>query len=671
MGRHNYSQELEYEIARGTDTTSPASLLGPGFVRQALNCNIGTTGGYSKRDGCLKQLTTPWADAGPLDLAIRGGVEYRMLNGTTQKLFFGTNDVTVGKLGKDNGAGGITDLVTGLDPTKRLAFAQIEERLYAFNGDSVNAPFVYEGVGARELGIDAPVAAPTTTGSTGGQLNDGPYIFAYTYAIRDSGTLKIIAESSPSDLAEITLTALQNRVILGVVASSATVSGSLEIVIRIWRTVVNGSVLFLEDTIANVTGNYNSDASDDALDTQQLELDNSRLETFEGYTKAQFPVIARNRLFVAHENRNEVRFSKIGQDGPLLESFPALNYASVEGLYGAADKIVGLAQINGIPIVIKERSIGRLEEVGLPEITQAEDLVTYIYREISQTVGGISHFGTCQVFDELVFIGSDNVYATDGQRVRPIAPLIQRTIRGLDFRPSKKTKISMINDTKYRRVYIQVFETQAAAEPTFTLVGDYQQYPDFRWTFYSAGSNNSTHPGFRVGSFFQFTNNTDGSLETYFGNSNKDGNYYKMNTGTFDDDNGTERGIYFKLISRPYTMGQPLVTKLYKNIRIFAEAADDTYSLEFCTIFDLSVEEEFCQEFTIPGVGNNWDEHNWSDDAETEADPMIWAGPALAELTYDPHRKAKFMQLVFNQTEKDAPVTLLGWGVSGSIFSGL
>ena len=667
MGRHNYFEELEYDLARGVDTTSPANLLASGYVRQALNCNLGTTGGYSKRDGTERQLTTPWTG-----MAIRNGVEYKKLNGTTQRLFFGTNDTTTGKLGVDNGVGGIDDVVTGLDPTKRLAFAQIEERLYCFNGDSVNAPFVYEGVGARTLGIAGPVAAPTATGSTGGQLEDDqPYIFATTYAIQDSATLRIIAESSPSDLAEIDLTSGQNRVILGVVASPATVSGSLQIIIRIWRTVANGSVLFLQSEHANVTTSINCDLEDSGLDTQQMEFDNSLLNQFEGYTKAQFPTIARNRLFVIHENRNEGRFSKISQNGPLLESFPVVNYYSVEGLFGAADKVVGQGQINGIPIILKERSVGRLEEVGLPDIGQAEDLVTYVYREISQTIGAISHSAQVQVFEELVFLGKDNVYATNGQTIRPLAPLLQATIRQLDFRPSKKTKISMTNDTKYKRVYIQVFENQASAEPTFTLVGNYEQYPDFRWTFYSAGTNNVSHPGLRIGSFFQFTNQTDGSLETYYGNSNKDGQYYKMNTGGSDDDAGTERGIYFKVISRAYTGGHPLIQKLFKNVRIFAQAADDTYDLEFCSIFDLSVEEEFCEDFRIPGVGNKWDEHNWVDDAEAELDPLIWAGPALAELTYDPHRKAKFMQLVFNQIEANAPVTLLGWGCSGSIFSGL
>jgi hypothetical protein len=118
-------------------------------------------------------------------------------------------------------------------------------------------------------------------------------------------------------------------------------------------------------------------------------------------------------------------------------------------------------------------------------------------------------------------------------------------------------------------------------------------------------------------------------------------------------------------------MGQPLITKLYKTVRIFAETASSDYDLEFCTIFDLGSEEEFCEQFTVIGSGGSWDDDNWADDDDDEeANELVWSGTTLAELTYDPHRKAKFMQLVFKQTEADAPVTLLGWGVSGSIFGG-
>ena len=63
-----------------------------------------------------------------------------------------------------------------------------------------------------------------------------------------------------------------------------------------------------------------------------------------------------------------------------------------------------------------------------------------------------------------------------------------------------------------------------------------------------------------------------------------------------------------------------------------------------------------------------WDSYNWAPAPSAE---LIWNGPRLSELVYDPHRKAKTMQLVFKQTEADAPLTLLGWGVSGSIFSGI
>ena len=94
---------------------------------------------------------------------------------------------------------------------------------------------------------------------------------------------------------------------------------------------------------------------------------------------------------------------------------------------------------------------------------------------------------------------------------------------------------------------------------------------------------------------------------------------------------------------------------------------------------NLSIEEEKCQDFKILGMGTKWgpvigigllDGYEWSDGNGATPD-LIWSGPALSELTYDPHRKAKTMQLVFKQTTIDAPLTLLGWGVAGSIFSGL
>lgn len=661
MGTKNYVQELEYSDAKGLDTTSPENLMAPGYVREALNVNIGSTGGYVKRSGFEEVLNTP-----ATGYNIRQGIEFKLSDGTTQTLLYATDNATAAYLGKVV-TGSLVSVKTGFGFNGRPSFAQLSDSLFIFDGGKVLIPQVYEAQSTtRDMGINPPSTAPTGTNAAGGDLEEGQYVYAYTYAFYYNNML--VAESSPSELSLTIDTTSTNKTINLVLTALPTYGDAnlthLDKKIRIFRTFVNGNVLFLEDEIQANLSAYASSLSDYALQSEQMSLDNTRLTEYVDYDEARFPVIARNRLLVFHPSMNRGRFSKIGFNGPLPESFPVVNEFSVEGQFGAADAVVGAGQIKGIPIVLKERSIGRLEEVGLPDLGRNEDPVTYIYREISEHIGAVSHYAQTQVFDELIFLGRDNVYATDGQNVRPIAKSIQETIRNCDFSGTKSYKVSAINDTKNRRIYIQVFEDTSASEPNLTLVGDYQQYPEFRWTTYGEGTNNITHPGLRAGCFFQTEATASGGLDIYFGNTDLSGQYYKMNTGT--SDNGDP--IYMKLVSRPYMFGQPMVQKLYKNARIFAEAADDTYEFEFCSIYDLSSEEEFCEDFKILGVGTTWNDYNW---APAPSDELIWNGPRLSELVYDPHRKAKTMQLVFKQTEADAPLTLLGWGVSGSIFSGI
>ena len=381
-------------------------------------------------------------------------------------------------------------------------------------------------------------------------------------------------------------------------------------------------------------------------------------------------------MLVFHPEQNRGRFSKIGLNGPLPESFPVQNEFSVEGKYGAADALIGAAQIKGIPIILKERSVGRLEEVGLPDLGNSDDNVTYVYREISEVTGAVSHHAQCQVLDELIFLGRDNVYATDGQNVRPIATQIQNLIKSSDFSGNKAYRLSAINDTKNRRVYIQIFKTTTSQHPDRTLVGDYQQYPQFRWTTYEPGEDAASNaPGLKAGCFFQTEAVANGGLDIYFGSSDLVGQYYKMNTGTSDYDAGLEKPIYMKLVSRPYLFSQPMVTKLYKKAKIFAEARDNTYQFEFGAKFDLDLAESGTESFEVLGVGTVWGasapiNYVWSSGSNASPN-LLWTGPALQEFVFNMHRKAQMMQLVFTQDDEDAPLTLLGWGVSGSIFSGI
>jgi len=683
MPTNNYVEELEYSDAKGLDTASPINLLTSGYVREAKNVNLGTTGGYTKRDGYLNQFTIANAQTG---YSVRQGVEYKTSVGFSEILLQLTDTNTTAKVGKiqlglftplKNPLG--VDLV--LDPIARPSFAQVGDSLFYLDGSGdPETPFVYEGngVNTRPLGIIPPSAAPTGALAAGADLNVGDYIYAYTYAFYFNNQL--IAESSPSELSPtISTTSGNQNVTLALVGYPLYTNANLShltIQTRIWRTVANGSILFLESTEPGNTTSYLSDVSDDALLSEQIPLDNTRLEIYTDYNKARFPIVARNRLLVFHPEQNRGRFSKIGLNGPLPESFPVQNEFSVEGKYGAADALIGAAQIKGIPIILKERSVGRLEEVGLPDLGNSDDNVTYVYREISEVTGAVSHHAQCQVLDELIFLGRDNVYATDGQNVRPIATQIQNLIKSSDFSGNKAYRLSAINDTKNRRVYIQIFKTTTSQHPDRTLVGDYQQYPQFRWTTYEPGEDAASNaPGLKAGCFFQTEAVANGGLDIYFGSSDLVGQYYKMNTGTSDYDAGLEKPIYMKLVSRPYLFSQPMVTKLYKKAKIFAEARDNTYQFEFGAKFDLDLAESGTESFEVLGVGTVWGasapiNYVWSSGSNASPN-LLWTGPALQEFVFNMHRKAQMMQLVFTQDDEDAPLTLLGWGVSGSIFSGI
>jgi len=710
MPTNNYVEELEYSDAKGLDTASPINLLAAGFVREARNVNLGTTGGYIKRDGYVNQFTVGNAVLG---FSIRQGVEYRTSIGTREILLQLTDTNSVARFGKVQ-AGTFLPLQNpsgvdlALDPIARPSFAQVGDALFYLDGSGdPETPFVYEanGVFTREMGIDPPAAAPTGVAAVGTDLNVGDYIYAYTYAfyrVTTQGDFTLIAESSPSELsATISTTAGNQNVTLTVAPYPLYANANLShltIRTRIWRTVVNGSVLFLEKEESGNIASYTSDKSDNELLSEQMPFDNTRLTEYLDYGKARFPIVARNRLLVFHPEQNRGRFSKIGVNGPLPESFPVQNEFSVEGKYGSADALIGAGQIKGVPIILKERSIGRLEEIGLPDLGNSDDNVVYVYREISEVTGAVSHHAQCQVYDELVFLGRDNVYATDGQNVRPIALQIQNLIKGADFSGNKAFRISAINDTKNRRVYIQIFKTTTSLHPDLTLVGDYQQYPTFRWTTYEAGQDPASAPGLKAGCFFQTEATATGGLDIYFGSSDLVGQYYKMNTGTSDFDAGVEKAIYMKLVSRPYMFGQPMVTKLYKRAKIYAEARDNTYQFEFGAKFDLDVVEADTTSYTVLGVGTVWApaapiNYEWTWNASELAayqalqvqypllpnapavDPgnpvLLWTGPSLQEFVFNVHRKAQMMQLVFTQDDEDAPLTLLGWGVSGSIFSGI
>lgn len=641
MSRRNPVNDYEFGVPKGLDTTSPIATVREGFVRQAKNANVGYSGGYTKRMGFLDQITVP----GNIDnLTIPFGIEYRSGAGVRRTIVFGTNGGGGGGRYGQLIGGTYTDISTGKSGAVRPSFAQFETLLFFYNG--VDNPELYDGTATRQVGIDAPTNEPTGVAGGSGDLSAGDYQAAYTYYNSVTG-----AESTPSPVSASVTATGGDSITWTVVAGDATTADT----IRIYRTVANGNVLFLDAEASIGSTAVISNQADAALG-RQIELDNTRIVQLS--TTAKYITIADNRIFL-RTGPNEIRFSKIGQEGPMPESFEVKSVVPTTGKFGENDRIVGVNRISQLPIVLKEQSIGRLDPVGIPDNTQAIDNVSYEYREISDAVGAVSHFAACQVLGELIFMGRDNIYATNGIQVRPIADAIQATIRGLGFTATQVERMSAINDAENRRIMIQIFSSSTATQPDMTIVGDYQMYPEFRWTTYEKGEDVLVHPGVRAASFFHVTNTSTGKLDVWFGNTDVNGEAYKMNTG--NSDNGDP--IWFQITTRPYFGNAPINNKLFKKGTVQAKGDGADYGLMICSIFDLTGQIEDCRELSLFANAALYD------DATSLYDTSLYADEAIRTLEYDLHRKAHYLQLVFKQTEADAPIDLFGWAVEASGFN--
>lgn len=642
MSLRNANFDAEFGKPMGLDTTSPLSAMREGYVRTAKNVVPGLFGGYDKRNGYTNKATVAWTGR-----SITGGIEYEDAAGSTEIIIYGvTNAAASGIIGSFDPSA-VTTIESGLSSTARPHFVQFGGLLIFLNGE--DSPLVYDGSATRQLGITAPAAAPTASSqNASGELTQlGVYVGAYTYYNSVTG-----AESSPSALsASVTLTGSNDEIVWAVSAGDSNTADT----IRFYRTYANGNTLYLDGTAAIGATSYTSSVADAGLG-RQLELDNSRLSDLTD--EANYPTVADSRIFVKSAD-NEVRWSKIGQEGPMPESFEAKSFVPCVGRFGTHDKIVGNNRINQLPIVLKERSIGRLDPIGLPDSTVSRDNVSYQYREISDTVGAAAHEAAVQVLGELVFIGRDGgIYATDGINVRSVSDPIDNTIADLGFTSSQRPKLSAINDTENQVVLFQVFSSSVAATPTTVLVGDYRHYPEFRWTTYEPGTDTSTHPGIKAGCYFNVTNSTTGKLDVYFGNISLNGKLYRLGEGESDDGSG----IYFKIVTRPYFAGNPLVWKLFKKAEIQTLGSGNDYDLTVGAIYDLSGSEEDLTPLSLFADGALYD------DAAALYDTATYADTNLKIVEYHTHRKAKYMQLVFLQTEASAPVSLYSWGTYASLF---
>lgn len=615
-----------FESFKGLDTVSSITNMQPGYLRIARNCNITQVGAIEKRKGVNSQLSVLWGA-----FSIIAGVEYVVSTAVTRYVVFGAGGT--GQLGYIN-AGAINNISIGLS-TNRPSLITFNSLLFFYNGV---ACFLYDGTVTRQIGITAPIAAPTFNANIAGNLTVGAnYIYSYTYYNSVTG-----AESSPSPVS-VPIACPAGGLTINITAGVAATADT----IRIYRTSANGAILFLDGTAAIAAVTYNSTISDAGLSIE-LELDNSRITA---WGEPRYGAVSQNRIFLTGfaNATSRVRFSKIGQAGPMPESFQATSFTDCDSTGGLNDLNVGIGQANDVPIILKKRSIGRLDSLGSLNDEFAVDNVIFEYKELSRAVNCISHWAQCNVYNNLIFLGSDNIYMTDGKEVIPIANLISDKIKRIVL--SESLKFSAHNDQNNKRVYFSViYSNEGATQQEVVFAGSYRNFPDFYWTIYDPGDNSTTHPGIRVGCFFDVT--TSGVIDVYIGSSNAVGDISKMNDG--DNDNGDP--IFFQVRDYPTNFGMSEQNKLFSKDYIRAKGSTDyttTYNLDLYSVYDLQEVTEEALSLQINGSQYRWDSALW--------DVALWSTEGVRFLEYSSHRMAFYKQLQMQNINADEPITIYGY----------
>lgn len=616
--------EIEYlSFANGLDNTS---VVGSRETRNTLsvadNVDLVDESLCKKRSGTAPKTTTAWGQR-----KIRRLFEMVTSTGSRKLMCFGENAVangTSGTFGVLNGTTITTVAASLLDGVKPQV-VQFGTRAFVFNNGN---DFVYDGTNKTQIGITPPTIAPAFSANVAGSMDNGlNFLGVYTYYNSQTG-----AESSPSPASAAVVPTI------GGISWTVTPGDSVTAdKIRFYRTVGNGSLFFLDGETTISSSTYNTTNADTSLG-QQLEEDNTRP------TACYLATVNENRIFaVASLNKSRVIHSKIGQTGPMPESFQVDDFVDCNPNDGNEIRILGT--INGITLVIKDTTIGKLIPINAFQSNELEagGYQKYVYQEIAQHITCVPNTGI-SIDNIFIWLGKEDIYGTDGVQIIRLGARIRNTLNTLDF--TRSYKFDVVNKVDTKQIIFTVIRT-GKTEPDYQIVGHYRNAPKVAWTVYTPGLNEVTHPGIKASALVSATEN--GTAVYYYGSSDAVGTIYKMNTGNSDSGSG----IYFDARLPWESLERSAKIKTFHSY--YNMLLGDGNDYDITHTFEINKQESIVKTATTNLSDPNapyWDAENW--------DEFNWASLAFTPKKFFPHKKAYFGRYGFNNINADEPIFCIG-----------
>jgi hypothetical protein len=206
-------------------------------------------------------------------------------------------------------------------------------------------------------------------------------------------------------------------------------SGTLEnwddanVDIQVYRTVANGSTLFLETEIANGTTSVSLTMTDDDLQLQPTAYTEGGILDDERPWPSKYVQAINDYVYYGAPKENNVL-----RGNRLRVTKPGAPYSSPGSFYiDFEDDMRGLGVVNIYPIVFLKNAFYRVE--GAFDSTGRGGLVK---RSISQRIGCVSSKSIVTTKQGIYFAGTDGFYFTDGFNYRKISHDINITYSELE-----------------------------------------------------------------------------------------------------------------------------------------------------------------------------------------------------------------------------------------------
>lgn len=281
-----------------------------------------------------------------------------------------------------------------------------------------------------------------------------------------------------------------NKIVLGNLPSLANTAltnyDTANVKFRVFRTVSDGNVFYLDGEFANGATSYDSTVVDSVLQLKEVLYSSGDVPDHEAPPPAKYVhsvndiLVLGNVVEGSETHTNRVRFSNrfmpFSCPGEFYEDFD--------------EEVMGVSSVGIYPLVFCKSSTFRINGMFLPDGTGSVQK-----NRISDTIGCISARSIVQTNEGVFWAGNDGFYFTDGIKVMRVSELINTRYKNMTRTANQRDRIYGSYDPVSNRVMwaMQKSDVGLDNDSMFVLHLQFGIKPDMAFTTWSGGPTYSSN----------------------------------------------------------------------------------------------------------------------------------------------------------------------------------